>query len=187
MKKVQKNNARRKFLRCALGTSVALALPQASYAFIKPSPQIKDLRLHNLHTEEKISLSYYERGGYVAEALQDINYLLRDHRTGDVYAMDPVLIDLLYDLKNVLGLGTKKPLQVISGYRSPKTNAALHNKSRGVATRSLHMQGKAIDIRIEGIDAKNIQAAAISLACGGVGYYPRSNFVHIDTGRVRAW
>ena len=176
---------RRKFLRCALGTSVAIAMPQTSYALIKPSTGIKDLRLHNLHTEEKISLSYFERGGYVAEALQDINYLLRDHRTGDVYAMDPVLIDLLYDLKNVLG--TQKPLQVISGYRSPKTNAALHNKSNGVATKSLHMLGKAIDIRIEGIDAKNIQGAAISLARGGVGYYPSSNFVHIDTGRVRTW
>jgi len=176
---------RRKFLHCALGTSVAIALPQTSYALIKPSTVVKDLRLHNLHTEEKISLSYFERGNYVAEALHDINYLLRDHRTGDIFAMDPVLIDLLYDLKNVLG--TERPLQVISGYRSPKTNAALHKKSSGVATRSLHMQGKAIDIRIQGIRAEDIKAAAMSLARGGVGYYPRSNFVHIDTGRVRAW
>ena len=177
---------RRKFLRSALGTSVAIALPQTSYAFIKPDTLIKDLKLHNLHTEEKISLSYFERGQYVAEAFQDINYLLRDHRTGDVFAMDPVLIDLLYDLKIVLGV-EQHPFQVISGYRSPKTNAALHKKSRGVATRSLHMQGKAIDIRIQGVDAKNSRAAAMSLARGGVGYYPRSNFVHIDTGRVRAW
>ena len=176
---------RRKFLRYALGTSVAIALPQTSHALIKPNTVIKDLRLHNLHTEEKLSLSYFEQGSYVAEALQDINYLLRDHRTGDVFAMDPVLIDLLYDLKSALG--TERPLQVISGYRSPKTNAALHNKSSGVATRSLHMQGKAIDIRIQGIDAKDVRAAAISLARGGVGYYPSSNFVHIDTGRVRTW
>lgn len=180
-----KDITRRKFLRCAMGTSVAIALPQTSYALMKPNSVVKDLRLHNLHTEEKISLSYFEQGNYVAEALQDINYLLRDHRTGDVFVMDPILIDLLYDLKNVLG--TERPLQVISGYRSPKTNAALHRKSSGVATRSLHMQGKAIDIRIQGIAAKDIRAAAISLACGGVGYYPRSNFVHIDTGRVRAW
>ena len=176
---------RRKFLHCALGASAAIALPQTSYALIKPSTVVKNLRLHNLHTEEKISLSYFERGTYVAEALQDINYLLRDHRTGDIFAMDPVLIDLLYDLKNALG--TERPLQVISGYRSPKTNAALHKKSSGVATRSLHMQGKAIDIRIQGIKAGDIRAAAMSLARGGVGYYPRSNFVHIDTGRVRTW
>ncbi len=176
---------RRKFLHCALGTSVAIALPQTSYALIDPRSTIKELKFHNLHTEEKLSLSYFERGNYVPEALQDINYLLRDHRSGDIFAMDPVLIDLLYDLKTVLGVN--RPLQVISGYRSPKTNAALHKKSSGVATRSLHMQGKAIDIRIQGVTANDIRAAAISLARGGVGYYPSSNFVHIDTGRVRVW
>ena len=176
---------RRRFLNCALGATAALALPQTSHALIKPSKLVRDLRLHNLHTEEKISLSYFEQGNYITEALQDINYLLRDHRTGDVFDMDPDLIDLLYDLKNVLA--TEHPLQVISGYRSPKTNAALHKKSGGVATKSLHMQGKAIDIRIQGIAAKDIREAAISLARGGVGYYPRSNFVHIDTGRVRTW
>ena len=180
-----KDMTRRRFLNCALGVTAAFALPQTSHALLNPSRVVKDLRLHNLHTEEKISLSYFERGSYVTEALQDINYLLRDHRTGDVFNMDPYLIDLLYDLKSVLA--TERPLQVISGYRSPKTNAALHKKSRGVATKSLHMQGKAIDIRIQGIAAKDIKEAAISLARGGVGYYPRSNFVHIDTGRVRSW
>jgi len=160
-------------------------MPQTAFAFIKPNTAAKELKLHNLHTEEKLTLSYFERGNYVAEALHDINYLLRDHRTGDVHVMDPALIDLLHDLKNVLG--TDKSLQVISAYRSPKTNAALHNKSSGVATKSLHMLGKAIDIRVEGIDAKDVRRAAIGLASGGVGYYPDSNFVHIDTGRVRTW
>ncbi|RLA21784.1 MAG: Twin-arginine translocation pathway signal [Gammaproteobacteria bacterium] len=182
----QKTITRRNFLRYALGTGVAVTMP-VSYAGILPSsvPVVKDLRLHNLHTEEKISLSYFEQGQYISDALRDISYLLRDHRTGDVLAMDPGLIDLLYDLKGVLG--TEQPLQVISGYRSPKTNAALHKNSSGVASKSLHMQGKAIDICIEGVDTRDIQKAAISLARGGVGYYPRSNFVHIDTGRVRAW
>ncbi|GFO71797.1 hypothetical protein BJAS_P1511 [Bathymodiolus japonicus methanotrophic gill symbiont] len=184
MNNVSKTISRRNFLRYTLGATAAIAMP-VSYAGIQPSSVVRDLKLHNLHTEEKISLSYYEQGQYVSEALRDISYLLRDHRTGDVLAMDPGLIDLLYDLKGVLG--TDQPFQVISGYRSPKTNAALHKKSSGVASKSLHMQGKAIDICIEGVAVRDMQKAAISLARGGVGYYPRSNFVHIDTGRVRSW
>ncbi|WP_428353248.1 DUF882 domain-containing protein [Methyloprofundus sp.] len=184
MKNCSKTINRRNFLRYTLGATAAVAMP-ASYAGIKPSAVVRDLKLHNLHTEEKIALSYFEQGQYLTDALRDISYLLRDHRTGEVLAMDPGLIDLLYDLKGVLG--TEQPLQVISGYRSPKTNAALHKNSSGVATKSLHMQGKAIDICIEGVDTKDIQAAAINLGRGGVGYYPRSNFVHIDTGRVRTW
>ncbi|NOQ63095.1 MAG: DUF882 domain-containing protein [Methyloprofundus sp.] len=183
---MSKENTRREFLRCALGVSAAIVLPQTSHAFSQPQLAFKDLKLHNLHTEEKISLSYFEQGHYIPKALQDINYLLRDHRTGDVCVMDPKLIDLLFDLKNVLAVADK-PLQIISGYRSAKTNAALHKKSKGVATKSLHMQGKAIDIRIEGVSADDIRAAAISLERGGVGYYPSSNFVHIDTGNVRSW
>lgn len=184
MNNIPKTISRRNFLRYTLGATAAIAVP-TSYAGMLPSPVVRDLKLHNLHTEEKISLSYFEQGKYVTEALRDISYLLRDHRTGDVLAMDPGLIDLLYDLKGVLR--TERPLQVISGYRSPKTNAALHKRSSGVATKSLHMQGRAIDIRIEGIDSRDIQAAAMSLGRGGVGYYSRSNFVHIDTGRVRSW
>ncbi len=92
---------------------------------------------------------------------------------------------MLYDLK--IELGTNQPFQVISGYRSPKSNAALHKNSKGVATKSLHMQGKAIDIRVDGIHSRDIRAAAVRLARGGVGHYPRSNFVHIDTGAVRTW
>ena len=185
MNTVVKNITRRKFLSHAAGIAVAASLPQNVFAGIKPVELVRGLSLHNLHTEEKVSLSYFEQGAYVTEALQDINYLLRDHRTGDVSVMDPLLMDLLYDLKTVLG--TERPFQVISGYRSPKTNAALHGKSKGVASKSLHMQGKAIDIRIPGIASETIHAAALSLARGGVGLYTRSNFVHIDTGRVRSW
>jgi len=143
------------------------------------------LSLYNLHTEEKLALSYFKQGSYVTEALREISYLLRDHRTGDVLAMDPKLIDLLYDLNYILA--TEQPIQVISGYRSPKTNAQLYKHSKGVATKSLHMQGKAIDIRIQGISSSTIRKAAMNLAQGGVGYYPSSDFVHVDTGPVRAW
>jgi len=185
MNKISKNISRREFLCGALGIAAVAALPRSLYAGVTPVDLDKALSFHNLHTAEKIALNYFERGEYVTEALRDISYVLRDHRTNDVLAMDPLLIDLLYDLK--IELGTSQPFQVISGYRSPKSNAALHKNSKGVATKSLHMQGKAIDIRIEGIHSRDIRAAAISLARGGVGHYPRSNFVHIDTGAVRTW
>jgi len=185
MKKEIKNISRREFLCGALGIAVVASLPRSLYAGAMPLNLDKELSFHNLHTEEKIVLNYFERGEYVTEALSDISYLLRDHRTNEVLAMDPLLIDLLYDLKGELG--TSQPFQVISGYRSPKSNAILHKNSKGVATKSLHMQGKAIDIRIEGVHSRDIRAAAISLARGGVGYYPSSDFVHIDTGNVRTW
>jgi len=183
---MSKNITRRSFLRCAMGAAAVGCLPQTIYAGVrKPVISVKDLSLHNLHTEEKIALSYFENGEYVTEALRDISYLLRDFRTGDVLAMDPCLIDLLYDLKGTLD--TERPFQIISGYRSPKTNASLRKSGGGVAKKSLHMQGKAIDIRVEGIDSRVIRSAAMSLGRGGVGHYPNSNFVHIDTGRVRSW
>lgn len=185
MNKTSKEISRRKFLRGALGAAAVAALPRSLYAGTMPLNLDKALSLHNLHTEEKITLNYFEHGQYVTEALYDISYLLRDHRTNEVLAIDPTLIDLLYDLKSELN--TKQPFQIISGYRSPKSNAALHKNSQGVATKSLHMQGKAIDIRIDGIHSRDIQSAAINLARGGVGHYPSSNFVHIDTGRVRTW
>jgi len=185
MNKISKNISRREFLCGALGIAAVAALPRSLYAGVTPLDLDKALSFHNLHTEEKIALNYFERGEYVTEALNDISYVLRDHRTNEVAVMDPSLIDLLYDLKGTLG--TSQPFQVISGYRSPKSNAALHKNSSGVAVKSLHMQGRAIDIRIEGVHARDIRAAAISLARGGVGYYPSSNFVHIDTGAVRNW
>lgn len=145
----------------------------------------RKLAFYNLHTEEKVSMTYFEEGQYVKGAVQELNYLLRDHRSGDVYNMDPELYDLLYDLQS--SLGGNKTFQVISGFRSASTNAMLNQKSRGVATKSLHMQGKAIDIRVEGVDSKVLQQASIALQKGGVGYYHKSDFVHIDTGNVRYW
>ncbi len=185
MNKSKNKITRRQFLCNTAGIALAVSLPESLYAAVTPVPAYKELSLYNLHTEEKLALRYFEQGSYVTGALREISYLLRDHRTGDVLAMDPMLLDLLYDLKGVLA--TEQPIQVISGYRSPKTNALLHQHSQGVATKSLHMQGKAIDIRIPGISSATIRKAAMSLAQGGVGYYPSSGFVHVDTGSVRAW
>src|SRR5690606_22191472 len=117
--------------------------------------------------------------------LDAVNEVLRDHRTGEVHAIDPQLLDLLSGLAGKLE--ARPRFQVISGYRSPASNAKLHAKSSGVATRSLHMQGKAIDIRMGGVELANLRRAALGLRAGGVGYYPSSDFVHVDTGRVRQW
>ena len=177
--------SRRRFLQGVTCTTAAMAFPGITAAAVKQLQQPRFLAFDNLHTGEKLSLTYFENGQYVKGALREINNLLRDHRSGDVIAMDPSLIDILYDLKNQLG--ANKPFQVISGYRSPSTNALLQKRNRGVATKSLHMQGKAIDIRLKGVDSKAIQNTAIAMHRGGVGYYQKSNFVHIDTGRVRSW
>ena len=145
----------------------------------------KTLALHNTHTGDKLKLTYFERGSYIEDALQEINYLLRDYHTDDVHPIDTALLDQLYDLKQTLGVN--KPFHIISGYRSPFTNAQLRKHSHGVAEHSLHMQGRAIDIRVEGVPTKTIRNAALTMARGGVGYYPRNNFVHMDTGEFRTW
>lgn len=153
----------------------------ASYA-----PTHKIIALENVHTGDKLKLAYFEQGRYVEDALQEINYLFRDYHTGDVHPIDPALLDQLYDLKQHLGV-TARPVHVISGYRSPLTNANLRRQSDGVAKHSLHMEGRAIDIRIEGLSSKHIRNTAIAMRRGGVGYYPDANFVHLDTGEIRTW
>ncbi|MDP2903152.1 MAG: DUF882 domain-containing protein [Methylovulum sp.] len=145
----------------------------------------KAIALHNINTGDKLNLTYFEQGRYVKGALQEINYLFRDYHIGAVHPVDPLLIDQLYDLKQHLDVN--KPFHLISGYRSPFTNANMHNQRSGVAKHSLHMEGRAIDIRIEGLDTKTIRNAALAMRRGGVGYYPSANFVHLDTGEVRAW
>ena len=149
------------------------------------SPGYKTLSFEHMHTGEKLKLTYFERGNYIKDALQEINYLLRDFRTDDIHPIDTALLDQLFDLKQTLGLN--KPFHIISGYRSPFTNAQLRKHSHGVAEHSFHMQGRAIDIRVEGVPSKTIRSAALTMAQGGVGYYPRNNFVHLDTGEFRTW
>jgi uncharacterized protein YcbK (DUF882 family) len=143
------------------------------------------LHLINLHTGEELKTTYFNGAGYDQTALQKINFMLRDHRNNAVTEIDPNLLDLLHSLRG--RLDTNEPFQVVSGYRSPQTNAMLVKQRRGVAKQSLHMSGKAIDIRLESRSIDAIRDAAFSLKKGGVGFYGRSNFVHVDVGPVRNW
>lgn len=169
--------ARRRFI-AALG-----CLPLASPSVRAASA--RTLRLDHLHTGEKLEIEYFSGGNYVGDALASVNHFLRDFRTGDVHDIDAGLLDLLHSLTALTG--TSRPFQVISGYRSPQTNAQLRQRSEGVAAGSLHMKGQAIDIRLADIPLRTLRSAALSVGRGGVGYYPASDFVHVDTGRVRAW
>jgi uncharacterized protein YcbK (DUF882 family) len=139
----------------------------------------------NLHTNERAQATYWAEGDYQTDGLLAIEKILRDHRTGEVYPIDHNLLDLLQLLQ--YKMGSQREFHVISGYRSPKTNEQLNAKSNGVAKRSLHMLGKAIDIRLPGHALTDLRDAALSLQAGGVGYYPGSNFIHIDTGHFRQW
>lgn len=178
---------RRRLLKLGLAASTALFVPSA---FARSSADTftaaeRKLSLLNLHTGESLEATYWAEGQYQNHELTAINRILRDHRTGDIHQIDSNLLDLLNTLHHKLD--AKQPFQIISGYRSPKTNAALNKKSNGVAKKSLHMQGKAIDIRLPGRALPELQKAAIACQVGGVGYYAKSNFIHIDTGRVRHW
>lgn len=149
--------------------------------------EVRSLAFNNLHTGEKLSLDYWAQGRYIPDALSEVNRLLRDFRTGDVHMIAPQLLDLLAVIRGKLD--TAQPFSVISGYRSPVTNAKLRgeNEHSGVASQSLHMQGMAIDIRVPGRPLSGLRDIALNLKSGGVGYYPQSDFVHVDVGRVRRW
>lgn len=167
-----------------LGGSLGLAGRQAGAT----TASVRSLALDHTHTRERIALVYASGEHYVPQALGSLNHFLRDHYSGEVGQMDPQLFDLLHALRMTLGATTPLAYQIISGYRSPLTNARLRNtRGGGVASHSLHMDGKAIDIRLPGVPLAELRDAALSLKAGGVGYYPREQFVHIDTGRVRTW
>ena len=141
--------------------------------------------LHNLHTGDTLDQVYFESGRYVPGALAAAMLVLRDWRDGREHQMDPRLFDLLHNLRT--RIGAQAPFQIVSGYRSPATNAKMHAESGEVAAKSQHMFGKALDIRIAGVDLDRLHKAALSLNAGGVGYYPQSDFVHVDVGPVRRW
>ena len=146
----------------------------------------KDIHMNHLHTAERIGLVFAVQNEYIDPALQKLNHFLRDHYSGDVGVMDPLLYDLMYQIRR--DLGVRRSFDVISGYRSPKTNETLRTtRGGGVAKRSLHMDGKAIDVRLPGVPLKELRDAAIAQKVGGVGFYPKDGFVHIDTGNVRTW
>ena len=181
---------RRRFLGLGAASAAAAVVPARLHAasLRKLSPSERVLSFFNTHTGERLKTAYCCGGSYRPEALSEINHILRDFRANEIKPIDPKLLDLLHELGGTLE--TDQAIHIISGYRSPVTNAQLRERggsNTGVASHSLHIDGKAIDIRIPGVRLENLRAAARSLKLGGVGYYPSSNFVHVDTGRVRFW
>lgn len=154
-----------------------------AHSAVPAAPRL--LSFENLHTGERLQTAYWTGGGYDQAACRRIDWILRDHRAGLAAPIATDLLDLLHAIR--MRLATDSSLQIISGYRSPKTNAHLGSAGSGVAANSLHMQGLAIDIRVPGCALVHLRDTAKSLKAGGVGYYPKSNFVHIDVGRVRYW
>jgi uncharacterized protein YcbK (DUF882 family) len=161
----------------------------AAIAIAPPEPvraaDARQLSFYHTHTRLSLDVVYYENGEYVDSAMKEINRFLKDFRTGDVADMDPTLLDLLYDLRNELD--SEETFEVISAYRSPQTNEMLRANSTGVARNSQHLRGTAIDVRLRGTKTRKLRDAAWDMQRGGVGYYEKSDFVHVDTGRVRRW
>ena len=176
--------SRRDILKAGLG-SVVLGGVALSAAPSLAEKATRRLSFHNLHTGESLDAVYRQGGVLAPDALAAVDHVLRDYRTGDVHTIDPRLLDLLATLS--ARVNARSPFQVISGYRSPATNAMLHAHSDGVAKSSLHMKGLAIDIRLADVDLDRLHGAALGMSAGGVGYYPTSNFVHVDVGAVRRW
>jgi len=179
----------RAFADETVATSTSEALLTAGWTEVKPGelvpPQRRSIRLVNAHTWEDLDIVYRTRGVLIDESLHAISHLMRDHRVGKSIPIDPALVDELYMVH--AALGTEEPLHILSGYRTPQTNARLRKRSIGVAKYSLHMEGKAADIYVPGVKTLALQQAALALEVGGVGYYSASGFVHVDTGRVRHW
>lgn len=178
--------SRRSFIRAGAVSTAAILLPGPVMAAARSlSPTERSLAFYNTHTGERFKSVYWAWGEYIPESLTGIDRILCDHRTGEVKPIDRRLLDLLFALKRKLG--SENEFHVISGYRSPASNTLLNKNSSGVAKKSFHLQGKAIDISLPGSDLSKLRTAALSLQAGGVGYYPDSNFVHLDVGPFRQW
>lgn len=174
---------RRRFIRrLLLALSACAALPAIAGT---TSAQQRRLQFVNMHTGEQLEATYFEDGAYLPAQLGMMDWVLRDHRSGDIFPIDQQLFDLLHELASTAGVVPR--YQIISGYRSPVTNAMLAATTDGVSSQSLHMQGKAIDVRLEGVPTVALRDLALAKQAGGVGYYPVSDFVHLDLGRVRTW
>lgn len=168
-----------------LGLAAGFCVYGEAPALILNRDADRTLAFRNLHTNDKLKCRYWSDGVYDPVALEDIAFVLRDHRADETNAIDTELLDLLTVVRRKLEV--RQPYHVISGYRSPKTNAKLSAKSNGVAKKSLHMQGKAIDVRLPPVPLPELRQVALDLKAGGVGYYPKSDFVHLDVGRPRFW
>jgi uncharacterized protein YcbK (DUF882 family) len=178
---------RRQLLKSGLLVSLVCLNPLPAWARygLQGDPE-RSLSLLNTHTGERLKeVVYWEQGSYLPDALSHISYVLRDHRTNEVHSIDPIALDLMAAISRKVD--ARRSFEIISGYRSPQTNRALRRNSRSVAKNSYHVQGKAVDLRIPGVPLKVVRKAALDLRMGGVGYYPKSDFVHIDSGRVRSW
>lgn len=177
---------RRRLLQLGLGAglSAGLGLPKA-WADEPPVDEPRTLAMHNLNTGETLEALYWDKGAYVPDALDAVNKLMRDHRTGELHPIDPKLLDLLVAVH--AKTEASGCFELICGYRAPETNAAMHRKSRQVARNSLHIEGMAADVRIAGVPLGHVHMAGLALRGGGVGLYPRSGFVHLDVGPVRQW
>lgn len=170
---------RRTVLAAAAGFAVATLAPGVR------AGQARALNFYHTHTGERLHVTYAEDGRYVTPALREINRFLRDFRTGDVHPIAPDLLDALYALRE--SSGGRGTYEIISAFRSPRTNNMLRGNSSGVAERSLHMEGRAIDVRLTGVRTARLRDQALAMKVGGVGFYQSSDFVHVDNGRVRFW
>jgi uncharacterized protein YcbK (DUF882 family) len=168
--------------------TLALGLAAAGAA-IKPASvraaDARQLSFYHTHTNRSLDVVYYANGEYVDSALDEINRFLKDFRTGDVAEINPQLLDLLHDVRSELG--SEATYEVISAYRSPKTNEMLRATTSGVAKKSQHVEGNAIDVRLRGTRTTALRDTAMRLQRGGVGFYAKSDFVHVDMGPVRTW
>ncbi len=180
--------ARRDFLRLGTAAAAAASMFAPAEALALPNPRAvpRHLAFLNLHTGEHLNADYWVKGRYRPDALHAVNHLFRDHRTGAVHRIDPRLLDVVYALKKLVN--AHAPFHIVSGYRSPQSNAMLiENDHYGVAQHSYHMKGMAVDLRLPGYSLARLHKAALSLRAGGVGYYPESDFIHVDVGPLRRW
>ncbi len=178
--------SRRSFIGMVFFSGLASLSPAPVLGAIRDclSPE-RSLSLYNPNTRESLQTTYWANGRYLQKALSDINYIMRDRRTGEIKQIDTRLLDLLYAIGTELK--SQKPFHIISGYRSSRTNELLRKRGKGAAKHSLHIQGEAADIRLPGCRLSSLRRVAFKLKGGGIGYYPRSRFVHIDVGPIRYW
>jgi uncharacterized protein YcbK (DUF882 family) len=176
---------RRLALKAGLGLVAAVAMPVPAWARILIKKPSRELAFVNLHTGERLRAEYVHNGQVVPSAMHAISVVMRDHYNNKVHPIDQQLLDIAHVLQS--HVGNRGPINLVCGYRSPETNAMMHEISAGVAAHSMHVEGKAMDIRMPGTRLASLRKAALALEMGGVGYYPHDDFVHIDSGAVRKW
>ena len=176
---------RRTFLKASSMAAAGSLLLQGSPARAANFGSERTLRFHNVHTDEELAIRCCPEKDYDRETRLRFSSLLRDHHADEVREMDPALIDIFFAISAFTG--ATGPFKILSGYRSPETNSWLRGFHSGVAEHSMHIEGKAVDIRMDEISTRELRSVGLALAMGGVGYYPRSNFVHLDTGSIRHW